>query len=122
MSVQSFKDLANNFVTSTFADFTKNYTFESKVETADGQGGFAKTWTTFSTVTGFVKVISAKEGELDDHIKSDYIRKFSFEYVSGLANDMRILYDGEYYNISSIKSIQDSTIWLDVVAIKAVNT
>tara|TARA_R110000744_G_scaffold173542_1_gene292292 strand:+ start:663 stop:1031 length:369 start_codon:yes stop_codon:yes gene_type:complete len=118
MSVASFKSLAKSFVDTTFADFTQTYTFESLVKTGDGQGGFTVAWVAFATVTGFVKIDSGREGELDDHIKSEYSRKFSFEFIAGLQNDMRILYNGDYYNIRSIKSTQDSTIWIDVMADK----
>ena len=52
------------------------------------------------------------------HIKSEYSRKFSFEFVAGLQNNMRILYNGDYYNIRSINSVQDSTIWIDVMGDK----
>ena len=118
MSVSSFKSLAKSFVDNTFSDFTQTYTFESLAKTSDGQGGFTVAWSTFATVTGFVKIDSGREGELDDHIKSEYSRKFSFEFVTGLQNDMRILYNGDYYNIRSINSVQDSTIWIDVMGDK----
>lgn len=122
MSVESFKALANGFVSSTFADFTKSYVFESLSRLPDGQGGFTTTWSTYLTITGFVKTDSANEITLDDHIKTQDIKKFSFEYVSDLNAEMRILYNGDYYNIHSIKSIQDSNIWIDVIASKAVAT
>ena len=118
MSVSSFKSLAKSFVDNTFSDFTQTYTFESLAKTSDGQGGFTVAWSTFATVTGFVKIDSGREGELDDHIKSEYSRKFSFEFVAGLKNNMRILYNGDYYNIRSINSVQDSTIWIDVMGDK----
>jgi len=118
MSVSSFKSLAKGFVNDTFSDFTQTYTFESLNKTPDGQGGFTSGWSTFATVTGFVKIDSGREGELDDHIKSEYSRKFSFEFVAGLQNNMRILYNGDYYNIRSINSVQDSTIWIDVMGDK----
>ena len=118
MSVSSFKSLAKGFVDNTFSDFTQTYTFQSLNKAPDGQGGFTSGWSTFATVTGFVKIDSGREGELDDHIKSEYSRKFSFEFVTGLQNDMRILYNGDYYNIRSINSVQDSTIWIDVMGDK----
>jgi SPP1 family predicted phage head-tail adaptor len=120
MSVSSFKSLAKSFVDNTFSDFTQTYTFESLNKTPDGQGGFTSGWSTFATVTGFVKIDSGREGELDDHIKSEYSRKFSFEFVAGLQNDMRIAYNGDKYNIRSINSVQDSTIWIDVMADKGI--
>jgi|TARA_B110000503_G_scaffold67469_1_gene105708 SPP1 family predicted phage head-tail adaptor len=118
MSVSSFKSLAKGFVDNTFSDFTQTYTFQSLNKAPDGQGGFTSGWSTFATVTGFVKIDSGREGELDDHIKSEYSRKFSFEFVAGLQNNMRILYNGDYYNIRSINSVQDSTIWIDVMGDK----
>ena len=120
MSVSSFKDLASLFVNNTFNDFTKSYVFEKHVETSDGQGGFTVAWSTHATVTSFVKTANANEIILDAHIKTKDIKKFSFEYVAGIKTDMRILYDGDYYNIHSVQSIQDSTIWIDVLASKAV--
>tara|TARA_R110000787_G_scaffold16_1_gene49 strand:+ start:378 stop:746 length:369 start_codon:yes stop_codon:yes gene_type:complete len=120
MSVSSFKSLAKGFVDNTFSDFTQTYTFQSLNKAPDGQGGFTSGWSTFATVTGFVKIDSGREGELDDHIKSEYSRKFSFEFVAGLQNNMRILYNGDIYNIRSINSVQDSTIWIDVMADKDV--
>ena len=118
MSVSSFKSLAKGFVDNTFSDFTQTYTFQSLNKAPDGQGGFTSGWSTFATVTGFVKIDSGREGELDDHIKSEYSRKFSFEFVAGLQNNMRILYNGDYYNIRSLNSVQDSTIWTDVMGDK----
>ena len=123
VSRQRFKDLANKFVTDTFADFNKTYTFEAPVETPDDQGGFVTTWpTTFATITGFVKPVSESEIILDDHIKSKNIKKFSFEYVAGITSDMRILFDGKYYNINSPASIQESDVWIDVIASESVAT
>tara|TARA_R110000782_G_scaffold123030_3_gene214447 strand:+ start:550 stop:918 length:369 start_codon:yes stop_codon:yes gene_type:complete len=122
MSVASFQALAKTFVDYTFADFTTTYTFESLSKSDDGQGGFTATWATFANITGFVKIDNGNKGQLDDHIKSDYMRKFSFQYVAGLKDDMRILYDGDYYNIKSINSTQDSVIWINVMAEKAVAT
>jgi head-tail adaptor len=116
MSVECFKELAASFVNDEFADFTVTYDIESKTETPDGQGGFTSSWSTFASVTGFAAIDASDEGMLDDHIKSMYSRKFSFEYIAGIKNDMRILYSGVYYNIRSIDSIQDSTIWINIMA------
>ena len=89
MSISSFKALVKDFVDNEFAEYTQVYSFEAITKTPDGQGGFTQ-----------------------------YSRKFSFEFIAGLTNDMRILYDGDYYNVRSIKSAQDSTIWIDVLADK----
>mgnify|MGYP003645632261 CR=1 FL=1 len=122
MSVASFKALANKFVTNTFADFTQPYTFESVTRVPDDQGGYTTTWATFAAVTGFIKPTSGKEMILDDHINTENLKKFSFEYVAGITADMRILFNSKYYNIHSVASIQESTVWVDVIASESVAT
>ena len=122
VSKQRFKDLAKRFVDDTFVQFNKNFTIESKLNVSDGQGGFTVEWSTFQSITGFVKIATASEGNLDDHIKSNYMKKFSFEYIAGITNDMRILYEGDYYNIQSIDPVQDVDVWIDIIANKDVAT
>ena len=122
MSVASFKALANRFVTGTFADFTGTYVFESLTRVPDDQGGYTETWATFATVTGFIKPTSSKELTLDDHIKTENLKMFSFEFVEGITTELRVLYKQKYYNIHSVKNIQESTVWINVVASESVAT
>jgi SPP1 family predicted phage head-tail adaptor len=114
-----FKALANKFVNNTFADFVKTYTFEALTRIPDGQGGFTEDWNAFATITGFVKDVKNEKGELDQHIKSDVEKMFEFEYIAGINAKMRILYDGEYYNIDPEEKIYESDVWIKVKARKA---
>ena len=113
---QTFKDLANNFVNDTFNDFTVGFTFEEKNTLPDGQGGFTVGWAVFANVKGFAKTISAKEAQINDHIKHENIKKFSFEYIANLDENMRINYNGHTYNIHSVSAIQDADVWVNVIA------
>tara|TARA_R110000851_G_scaffold4689_1_gene19369 strand:- start:3469 stop:3837 length:369 start_codon:yes stop_codon:yes gene_type:complete len=122
MSVASFQALANKFVIDTFSDFTKAYVFESMTRIPDDQGGYTESWSTFATITGFVKPTSGDKIILDDHIKTKNLKMFSFQYVSGITDEMRILYNTNYYNIHSVASIQESAIWIDVIASESVAT
>lgn len=115
MSRESFKNLANGFVSDTFADFAKTFVIQSKTETPDGQGGFTVAWTTFATIAGFVFPTTTKDKIVDDRIKSEDIRKFQFEHIAGIDSAMRILYENNLYNISPPKSVVDSDIWLIIV-------
>ena len=119
---QRFKDLANRFVTNTFDDFTQTFVIESLTETADGQGGFTSSWTPFATVTGFVKPASSGEKLEDGRIKSIYDRMFMFEYIAGVENDMRIVYDGKNYNIRKILPVMDVDVWISAMADEEVAT
>ena len=122
VSRQRFKDLADKFVTDTFVEFAQTYAFESLTRVPDDQGGYAATWATFATVSGFIKPTSGKEITLDDHINTETLKKFSFEYVDGITSDMRILFNSKYYNIHSVGSVQESTVWINVIGSESVAT
>lgn len=113
---QTFKDLANKFVTDSFVDFKKTFTIESATKTPDGQGGFTVSWTTFATIDGFVTPNKGKEIIKDDHIFSDYDFKFSFQHIANISNDMRVNYNSKLYNIKSINSIKDVDVWINIYA------
>ena len=122
VSRQRFKDLANKFVTDTFVEFAQTYAFESLTRVPDDQGGYTTTWATFATVSGFIKPTSGKEIILDDHINTENLKMFSFEYVAGITSEMRILFNSKYYNIHSVASIQESIVWINVIASESVAT
>lgn len=113
---QQFKDLAANFVDNVFADFTKQFTIEQFTRTPDGQGGFTVQWSTFAAVTGFVKHTKGMQVVENDKIDADYMTKFSFEFIPGITNEMRILYDGEYYNIDQNIPIQEVDVFINIMA------
>ncbi len=119
---QRFKNLANRFIYDTFADFNKSFSFEVKQMVDDGQGGYDISWSTAFNVIGFVKPESLSKTTLDDHIKSKHIKEFSFEDIAGVNEEMRILYDGEYYNIHTVERIQDTDVWTKVLAERDVAT
>jgi len=104
----SFADMASDFVNDTFSEFTQNFTIEQMTKTADGQGGFTQTWATFATVKGFVSATTSDEDK--------QFKKFSFEYVADIDPSMRLLYKGDYYNIKSVESIAESTLWINIIA------
>ena len=120
--VTDFKDLAKDFVDNTFADVAQTFVFQTKTNTSDGQGGYTTAWSNFATITGFVKTlggnVSGKEMIIDDRIKSDTAKQFSFEYKAGITADMRIVYEGVNYNILPFDDVMDANIWQKIVAYK----
>lgn len=121
LSRQLFKNLASKFVNETFADFSKAFEIQQLTEVADGLGGFTVSWAKFSDVVGFVKTVSG--GELVEtnegvRIGSDYMTRFSMQYIGGITDQMRILYNGETYNIKHINPVLDGDVWLNIDAKK----
>lgn len=117
-----FKDLANEFVNNTFVDFAQTFIIEQLNKTPDGQGGFTPIWSTFATVTGFVKQSGGGEAIRDDALRTKQQYLFGMEYIAGITNDMRILYKAEYYNILPINNIMSSDIWIKIKAEKQAAT
>ena len=100
--------MASDFVNNTFSEFTQSFTIEQMTKTADGQGGFTQTWATFATVKGFVSATTSDEDK--------QFKKFSFEYVADIDPSMRLLYKSDYYNIKSVESIVEGTLWINIIA------
>ena len=64
--------------------------------------------------------LDGKESFKDERLSSDYMKKFKFEYIPGIENTMKIIFDGDNYNIRSIVSVQECDIWIEVIAEKDV--
>jgi SPP1 family predicted phage head-tail adaptor len=117
-----FKTLAKNFTDNVFADFTKEFTIQNYAALPDGQGGQKLTWLTFAIVRGFVKDTDGMQRTKDGYIKSEYKTKFSFEYVDGVTNKMRILYKDNIYNIDSNIPILEADVFINIMAKEEVAT
>jgi SPP1 family predicted phage head-tail adaptor len=121
LSRQLFKNLASKFVNETFSDFSKAFEIQQLTETPDGLGGFTVSWVKFADAVGFVSVVSG--GELVEsnegiRIGTNYMTRFSMQYIAGIVEQMRILYNGETYNIKNVKAVQDVDVWLIIEAEK----
>lgn len=113
-----FKNLAEKFVTETFEDFTETFTIEESTPTDDGRGGQTDVWTTFATITGFVTPEKGSESLKDDRVDTNQMYKFAFQHIDGVTTEMRVNYNGDLFNITSVESIKDQDIWINVMGNK----
>lgn len=119
---QSFKNLSTKFIEETFADFTQTWELQRLLELPDNQGGYTTNWAKLTDVTGFVSPMDGKEVLKDDQLNTEQMVKFQFKYIDEIDESMRIFYEGDYYNIRSIRSSVGVDIWHIVIAEKAVAT
>tara|TARA_R110000772_G_scaffold9722_1_gene31772 strand:- start:5230 stop:5616 length:387 start_codon:yes stop_codon:yes gene_type:complete len=117
---ESFKSLASSFVNSVFADFTKSIVIQSLIRASDGQGGYTTTWTDFASTRCFVTKsaggeVVEKTGDATK-IDQDDVFLFEFEFIDNITDEMRIVYDGDNYNIKSGTAVQEVDIWLKLEA------
>ena len=118
---QLFKNLADNLINNVFADFMNTWTFEKINRVSDGQGGYTETWTTFATVQrGIVEIKSGGEivEKTMEATKIDQNEVFTFQYeeIAGVTNEMRINYNGEFFNIKQIKRLVEVDVFTIVEA------
>lgn len=76
-------------------------TIESATTAADGVGEMIKTWTTLAVVWAHIKTRSGKE-IFSTGVQAEVDISFRIRYRTGLDNTMRILYEGNYYDIAAI--------------------
>jgi SPP1 family predicted phage head-tail adaptor len=81
---------------------------EQVTETRGSEGGVTETWSVLYTVWAEVGQVSGNENYTSDMIVYNDVKKFTIYYNNGqnVTAKMRIKYNGEYYNITSITHIK----------------
>lgn len=75
---------------------------QSKTLTPDSHGNPVETWATASTVWAAVKPISGRERWANDRTSHDYDLAVSIRYRTGIAPDMRAIYNSRTLEVSTI--------------------
>jgi SPP1 family predicted phage head-tail adaptor len=112
--------LANRFYSDTFKEFVVKIDIEAKTNTDDGMGGISESWALFANVDSFAEVKTSKELNKDNSLVLTDLMKFTIKHINGITSDMRIKYNGEYYNIESINNINQAGIIVEILARKGV--
>jgi SPP1 family predicted phage head-tail adaptor len=76
------------------AEFRDRLTIQVVSRTRDGQGGWTESWSTFATVWGMVKPLSAREIFFSESLQHRVTHKVITRYITDIASDMRITFDG----------------------------
>jgi len=116
----TFSSLADAFISDTFADFAKDVDVYSLARTSDGQGGFTEVWSVFASSKAFIFPLKGKENLDSGRLFSDQFYKISLKPISGLTTKMKIIYDGDDFNIRSIVDIAEADAWVNLITEKGV--
>jgi SPP1 family predicted phage head-tail adaptor len=83
--------------------FRHRVEIQSYSQAADAEGQIARSWSTAATVWGRVNPISGNERVAADQIKSKLSHRITIRKYEGTwTGQMRIKYDGKFFNIISI--------------------
>lgn len=83
----------------------RRITIQSKSETIATNGQRTLTWATFLTVWSNPVQKDGKEQISDGNRSTNRMVNFRVRYNSTITNEMRILWDGDYYRIEDIKEL-----------------
>lgn len=96
------------------ADFRHVVTIQQPTTTPDGQGGWAQAWATF--ITAWAHVMPAQGAEKTDGggVRAEGTVVFRLRYRPGVSEQMRVSWEGNTYNITSVVDVEARHIFLDV--------
>lgn len=83
----------------------RRITIESRVVTQSGTGAAGETWTTFATVWAGKRDLSGREYFEARQDQAEVTTEFTIRYLAGLKREMRILLDGDTYDIRHVAEI-----------------
>lgn len=80
----------------------KRITIQEPVEVIDDYGQETRTWSTFATVWANVKLNIGKESFKTSEKVKERVVDFKFRWRTDLTNEMRIVYNSNYYEIEDV--------------------
>jgi len=84
----------------------KRVTIQQSVNTQNSYGEVSKLWSTLTTRWAQVIIKGGGEGELSGAIREQADVEFLIRKLTGVTTQMQAVYDGNTYNIISVKSDQ----------------
>lgn len=86
------------------AELRHRIAIQSITEVSDGQGGKTESWSTVATVWARIEPVSSRERLYSDKLEYQRTHKIAIRYRSDITNDMRILFNGRYFQIKAVYS------------------
>ena len=93
-------------------------TFQKFVVNVDENGFELEEWQDYKTVWASVSNLSGREYYQAATIQAEKTVKFTIRYLSDLAEDMEILFEGKKYNITSIDNIKYKNRYIEIKALE----
>lgn len=85
---------------------------EDESQAMNSYGESVSTWSTYHTAFAHVQKVSGKEAEEASRITATNYVKFKIRFFAGITEDMRILYNSNYYDIVEIQELDREGLWI----------
>lgn len=93
---------------------------QTLTETADGFGGFTRSWADTITVAAMIKPLNGFERAQGRQLEAAASHKITIRYRTGLSTKQRISYGGRYFDIASIINLDEANKYIEIMALESV--
>ena len=105
-------------MSSTIGNMRERLVFEQKARTTDTMGGSSVVWSIHATVWGRAEEVSGSETFQTLQITAERTTRFTIRYLSTITEQMRVNWNGAYYDIVSILNDDNREKFLVITAIR----
>ena len=91
-------------------------TFQTKTRPPDGMGGATETWVSAATVSAHVRPMRGNETTQGERVVAEGQYRFVVRFRSDVTEAMRIVWNGENYNIRNVRREGSRKMYLDIDA------
>lgn len=106
-------------IKSRFASMLKHkLTLQKEVQTADGVGGYARTWQDMLIVWGSIISTGGKENVRGKQLQAEITHRIVLRYTDKIDAGMRLIYDGRAFNIRTINNISEENRTLELLVVE----
>ena len=85
---------------------------EAPTESTNTSGEWIQTWSTYHTAFANVQKAGGTETLQADKTTATNKVRFKVRFFAGITEDMRIVYNGAYYDITEIQELEREGLWL----------
>jgi SPP1 family predicted phage head-tail adaptor len=84
----------------------RKITIQNRTTSTNALGEKTDTWATYATMWANFRTMGGKEGQGERQEVAELTNEFRIRYIPEIVPDMRILFEGTYYDIQSVSEIQ----------------
>jgi len=85
---------------------------EEPTNASNNYGEYVTTWSTFHTCFAAISRFGGTEKLRSGKIEAVNKVRFKIRFFAGIEEDMRVLYNGNYYQIKEIQELDREGLWL----------
>lgn len=98
----------------------KRITIQQRSNSVSSNGFETESWTDYKTVWAGVSNLFGREFYAAATVQAENTVKFTIRYLSGITSDMRIVFQGRYFDIKHIDNIKYGNKFMEIKAMEVI--